>query len=101
MTDQLLSLAREVGAEGYMYGRTPPVVVTEFTHSQLTAFAAAIREEERERCAALMERRAQDVKKSNTRGSRIGQAALFAVDQLEFGASAIRSSGTSGSKSDE
>jgi hypothetical protein len=54
MTDQLLSLAREVGAfEFQQKGTSDPTSYVRFTLLQLTAFAERIRQDERERCAKV------------------------------------------------
>ena len=61
--------------------------VREFARTaQLEAFRLGV-----EAAALQAEKRAADVRKANTRGARIGAAALFVVDQLELCASAIRS----------
>jgi hypothetical protein len=87
MSDKLIELARECGTSSTpIWG--PPTVT--FTADQLATFRARIRAEAMEEAAQLAERRARDVRAANTRGSRIGQAALFVIDQIELCASAIR-----------
>jgi hypothetical protein len=87
MTDQLLSLALEVGAH------ISPAGFVEFTeHDDLTAFAERIRQDERERCAKLCDEDAAEFGHPMKRAG--AQACAIRLR-------AIRSSGTSGRKSDE
>jgi hypothetical protein len=88
MTDKLLSLAREVGAET-VYGDDMPAADDEyvFTPAQLTAFVERIRQEERERCAAICDEIERQQENDNGAANTGGAAAC---------AAAIR-----GSKSDE
>jgi hypothetical protein len=104
MTDQLLSLAREAGAHigkktTIERGVEPYIFITE---SQLTAFAERIRQDERERCAEQVP--TNWLHPLLTGPQRVGELPFNGptVEKLLRAIqSAIRSSGTSGRKSDE
>jgi hypothetical protein len=76
----------------YIYGRECGPNERVYSPDQLRAYATAAVLAERERCAKVAERKAEDIRRVNTYRGKVNQISGFAADMVEDLASAIRGS---------